>query len=125
MSMTGNEKELNKFIMNLEYREKVIKRVHKEQDTLYYNRIKQLENESDKLIKLRTHEISRITNSRWEKIARGKLLVNHTEGKIKINQTDTLFSSIKGAELNIQTSYRVVTHETSKSKKMHHLEVQS
>lgn len=45
------------------------------------------------------------------------MLINRTEGKIKFNQTEVLFSSIKGAEINIQTGFRIVTIDQSKSKK--------
>ena len=52
-----------------------------------------------------------------EKVANGKIMVNHTEGKVRINQAEVLFSSIHGAELNVQTGCRVVTTEQGKSKK--------
>ena len=40
-----------------------------------------------------------------------------TEGKLLLNGTTVLFSSIKGAAANINESYRVVTHEEGKSRK--------
>lgn len=115
--MANEEKELFKFVNDSKYREKVTVRVHKEQDIQYNKRIKNIESERDKLSKSRTQEITKIVNSRWEKVAGGKILVNRTEGKVKINQTETLFSSIQGAELNMMSGCRVVTTEQAKSKK--------
>lgn len=115
--MANEEKELFKFINDPKYREKVIQRVHKEQDALYNKRIKNLRSEKDSLISSRTKEISRISNARWESVADGKLLVNRTEGKVKINQSDVFFSDIQGAELNVQTGCRIITQENVKSKK--------
>ena len=114
--MANEEKELFKFQNDSKYREKVIARIHKEEDHEYDRRIKTIESERNKLSKKRTNEITRIYNSRWEKYANGKLLVNRTEGKIKFNNSEALFSSIQGAEINIMSGYRIVTTEQSSSK---------
>lgn len=114
--MANEEKELSKFLNDPKYREKVIARIHKEDDNEYDRRIKTIESERNKLSKKRTNEITRIYNSRWEKYANGKLLVNRTEGKIKFNNSEALFSSIQGAEINIMSGYRIVTTEQSSSK---------
>lgn len=117
MSTLKEEKEKIKFENDPKYREKVIAKVHKEQDALYNKRIKQAENERDSLVVARTQEINRIVNDRWENIANGKLMVNRTEGKIRISNSESLFSSIRGASVNMQPGVRVVTTEQSKSKK--------
>lgn len=118
--MANEEKELFKFVNDPRYREKVIARIHKEKDNEYNRRIKQIESERDKLSKSRINEITRISNARWEKNFGGKLLVNRTEGKIRINNTENLFSSIQGAELNMMNGCRVVTTENTKSKAKKH-----
>lgn len=114
--MANAEKELSKFLNDPKYREKVLARIHKEEDNEYNRRIKTIETDRNKLSKKRTNEITRIYNSRWEKYANGKLLVNRTEGKIKFNNSEALFSSIQGAEINIMSGYRIVTTEQSSSK---------
>lgn len=49
-----------------------------------------------------------------------QLGINRTEGKIQINNTTVLFSSIRGAEMNMMTGCRVVTRESSKTKSKKH-----
>lgn len=118
--MANEEKELFKFVNNPKYRDKVIARMHKEKDNEYNRRIKQIESEMNKLVKSRVNEISRISNARWEKYFGGKLFINRTEGKIRINNAENLFSSIQCAELNIVNGCRVVTTDNSKSKSKKH-----
>lgn len=115
--MANEEKELHKFVYNPKYREKVIARVHKERDKQYNKGVKRVESERDKLVKSRSKEISRISNSRWEISCGGKLWVNRTEGKVRINYAEYLFSSIQGAQLNIINGSRIETTSNSKSKK--------
>ena len=117
MRTANEEKELMKFISNPTYREKTIMKIHKERDAQYNHNVKAVENDINKLTKERTNEITRIANARWEIIANGKFAINRTEGKAKINQTDVLFSSIKGAEMNAQQGFRVITTDNSKTKK--------
>lgn len=117
MRTANEEKELTKFISNPTYREKTIMKIHKERDAQYNHNVKAVENDINKLTKERINEITRIANDRWENIVNGKFAINRTEGKAKINQTDVLFSSIKGAEMNAQQGFRVITTDNSKSKK--------
>lgn len=112
-----NEKELYRFVNEPKYRARIIASIHKEQDKTYEKRIKILRTEKEKLVSLRIQEIDRIKQSRWENISSGKLLVNRTEGKVKINQTDVWFSDIQGAEIKTESGFRIITQETSKSKK--------
>jgi len=118
--MANEEKELYKFINDSKYRDKVIAKLHRNEDAAYDKRIKQIEYEKSLLNKKKTNEITRISKAGWEKIAGGKLMVNRTEGKIQINNTTALFSSIKGAELNMMVGCRVVTTENSKTKSKKH-----
>lgn len=99
------------------FREKVMSKVHKDDDAKYDAHIRQIEAKKQKLNKGRLSEIQRISKIRWESVCGGKLMYNMIEGKVRINQSDTVFSSIQGAELNIENSYRMVTHESGKSKK--------
>ena len=114
--MANEEKELYKFVNDPKYRSKVIAKIHKNSDNAYNKRIKKIEHESDALSKKRTREITRIATDRWESLAGGSIGVNQTEGKIQINNTTVLFSSIRGAEMNMMTGCRVVTRESSKTK---------
>ena len=114
--MANEEKELYKFVNDPKYRSKVIAKIHKNSDNAYNKRIKKIEHERDALSKKRTLEITRIANDRWESLAGGSIGVNQTEGKIQINNTTVLFSSIRGAEMNMMTGCRVVTRESSKTK---------
>ena len=118
--MANEEKELYKFVNNPKYRSKVIAKIHKNSDNAYNKRIKKIEHERDALSKKRTCEITRIANDRWESLAGGSIGVNRTEGKIQINNTTVLFSSIRGAEMNMMTGCRVVTRESSKTKSKKH-----
>ena len=118
--MANEEKELYKFVNDPKYRSKVIAKIHKNSDNAYNKRIKKIEHERDALSKKRTREIARIANDRWESLAGGSIGVNRTEGKIQINNTTVLFSSIRGAEMNMMTGCRVVTRESSKTKSKKH-----
>lgn len=115
--MVTQEKELYRFVNEPKYRAKVIANIHKEQDALYDKRIRGLRSERQRLLSAREKEISRISQARWESIANGKLLVNTTEGKIKINSTESAFSDILGAEMNAELTYRVTTQSTGQSKR--------
>ena len=118
--MVDEEKELFKFVNNPKYRTKVIDRIHKEKDCEYEKKVKTVEKERDKLIRERTDEITKIANARWEKVAGGKLEINRTEGKARINGSECLFSSIRSAEVNMLSGFRVVTKENSHSKSKKH-----
>ena len=118
--MANEEKELYKFVNDPKYRSKVIAKIHKNSDNAYNKRIKKIEHERDALSKKRAREITRIANDRWESLAGGSIGVNRTEGKIQINNTTVLFSSLRGAEMNMMTGCRVVTRESSKTKSKKH-----
>lgn len=119
--MANEEKELYKFVNDPKYRSKVIAKIHKNSDNAYNKRIKKIEHERDALSKKRTREITCIANDRWESLAGGSIGVNQTEGKIQINNTTVLFSSIRGAEMNMMTGCRVVTRESSNTKSKKHV----
>ena len=118
--MANEERELYKFVNDSKYRDKVIAKIHKNDDNAYNKRIKQIEKERDVLSKSRTKEIIRIANARWEKLADGKIMVNRTEGKIQINNSIALFSSIQGAELNMMVGSRIVTTENTQTTSKKH-----
>ena len=58
--MANEERELYKFVNDSKYRDKVIAKIHKNDDNAYNKRIKQIEKERDVLSKSRTKEIIRI-----------------------------------------------------------------
>ena len=93
--MVNEEKELFKFVNNPKYRAKVIDRIHKERDREHEKKVKTVEKELDKLIKVRTDEIKKIANARWEKVAGGGLEINRTEGKVRIKVRNTCFPTFK------------------------------
>ena len=61
--MANEERELYKFVNDSKYRDKVIAKIHKNDDNAYNKRIKQIEKERDVLSKSRTKEIIRIANA--------------------------------------------------------------
>lgn len=117
VNLSKEENDRMRFENDPLFHKKVINDVHKNDDAKYNARIRQIEAQKQKLQKGRASEIQRISNGRWESVCGGKLMYNMTEGKVRINQTETTFSSIQGAELNIENSYRIVTHESGKAKK--------
>lgn len=62
--MSREDKALSKFVNNPQYRDKVINKIHKEEDRAYYKHIKALEDECNKLVVSRNTEISNVINSR-------------------------------------------------------------
>ena len=114
--MADEYKELQKFTTNPKYRAKVIEKIHRDRDREYENRKKKLNDDISRLNKAERTEIQRISSSRWEKVT-NDFLVNRTEGKVNINGREALFSSIKGAEINMIPGYRTVTTGQAKTKK--------
>ena len=115
--MTKEEKELSRFVADPKYREKMLEKSKKEEDKQYQNNVKMAQNERDRLIYIRQQEIYRIENSRWEVYANGQLRINWTEGCVLVNNNRVLFSSVRGAQLNLQDGFRTETTETSTTKK--------
>lgn len=103
------------------YLEKVNNKVHKERDREYNIKIKNAQNNLNKLKSSREMEIQRINSSRWQTIGNYRFAFNMTEGKVKINGETYSFSDIKGAEIVTKDSVRTITNTTStttgKSKK--------
>lgn len=110
-------KELIKFLNNPKYREKVIERIHKDADKAYNKRIKEIEVQKNRQIKERNAELVRLEKSRWQDIG-GNVFVNKTEGKVRINNSEVLFSDIKGAEMNIVYGSRIITTSNVKDAKV-------
>ena len=116
-SLTKEEIDKIRFEYDPIFHDKIVSQVHKNQDNQYSINVKTTEQTVKDLQTARTNEINRINNERWQSIGNGKLMYNLVEGKVSINQTIHLFSSIKGAEVNKEESYRVETTETGKSKR--------
>ncbi len=106
-----------KFAFDPIFKQKVIDKVHSDCDKAYNQAIKKCENNIKSLEKSKANEIKRIEESRWENIVNKNLRYNVTEGKLLMNNATFLFSSIKGAAVNINESYRVETEQKGQSKK--------
>ncbi len=112
-------KELTKFLSDPKYRKRVVERIHKDEDKAYNKRIKEIEDQKNRQIKERTAELVRLEKSRWQDIG-GNVFVNKTEGKVRINNSEVLFSDIKGAEMNIVYGSRIITTSNEKTKTKKH-----
>ena len=115
--LSKEEIEKIKFARDPVFKQKVIEKVHSDCDKEYNQNIKNCENAITSLEKAKTNEIKRIEESRWTGVAGNLLRYNLTEGKVLINNSPCLFSSIKGAGANIHESYRVVTEESGQSRR--------
>lgn len=96
------------------YREKVMSKIRKNADDAYERRINNCQVNLENLEDDRAEEIQRLTAARWEIMGGGAVKFNMTEGKLKINGTQCLFSDIIGAELNKEDSYRKVAGKPTK-----------
>lgn len=112
----NESRELFKFVNDPVYRQKAIEKHHKACDKNYQNNIQKVQSEINKLEKQKQKTIRVNEDRRWEKFC-NSFWVNETEGKIKVNGCDYLFSSIYGAEINISEGVKIVTEENGKSKK--------
>ena len=105
------------------FHDKVMMHIHKTEDNKYFKNIKNAEDKIKFLKNARKNEIQKFSNNRWQTAGGKNLEYNLVEGKIRINQTEHLFSAIRAAEVNKQDSYRiittdkVITKEKGKSKK--------
>lgn len=117
MADLNKSKKQLKFENDPNYREKLIANVEKQRDSAYCVKISQTKRNINSLTEEKNNEINRIQSSRWETFADGNLMVNRTEGKIKVNKQEVLFSDIQGANINVISGSRVVTTQNSKSKK--------
>lgn len=106
-----------KFAYDPIFKQKVINKVHRDCDREYNQTILKCESNIKMLETAKAVEIKRIEESRWENILGRKLRYNMTEGKVLMNGAEFPFSSIKGAAVNINESYRVEVQESGKSKK--------
>lgn len=105
-----NQKKFSTYISNVE------KNIRVERDTQYKRAVRQAQDNLKMLEQAKVKEIDRIVQSRWFRLS-NNFSYNEVEGKININGRLYLFSDIKGAEIVSYGSYRIMTTETSKSKK--------
>ena len=99
------------------YLENVSKKIYKEQDKDYNNRVSMAENKLKELETAREKEIETITKNRWQNCGSAPFEYNMTEGKIKINDNLHIFSDVKGAEVVKEDSFKTITTSTGKTKK--------
>lgn len=103
-----------KFEYDPVFRNKVESKVRKDADDAYERRIKNCEINLQDLEDQRMDEIAKLTAARWETVGDNSVKFNMTEGKVSINGTENLFSSIIGADLNKEDSYRLVAGKATK-----------
>ncbi len=96
------------------YRAKVMSKIRKSADDAYERRINNCEVNLENLEDDRADEVRKLTAARWESMGGGAVKYNMTEGKVKINGSQCLFSDIIGAELNKEDSYRKVAGKPTK-----------
>lgn len=116
-SLSDEDIDKIKFQYDPIFKQKVIDKVHRDCDREYERAVEKCESNIKSLEKARTNEIKRIEDSRWANIVNKDLRYNMTEGKVDMNNTQFLFSSIKGAAVNISESYRVETVEKGNSRR--------
>ena len=117
--MVTEEKELKRFIEDPIYRNRTLYKLRLEMDKNYNAGCNKLIKEKDALIRQRDNEIQAIKNARWVKT--GEIYINKTEGKVRINGKDYLFSSIRGAEINVLYGAKTITTNNEKTKSKKHV----
>ena len=99
------------------FHDKVVQEAREQSEEEYNLKLKDCENYLKQLLNDREEQVSRIYEERWKNVADGKLYYNLVEGKIRFNENEYFFSSIKGAEISKTETYRIYTTETGASKK--------
>lgn len=115
--LSSNDIEKIKFAYDPIFKQEVINKIHRDCDREYSQNIKKCESKIKKIEKSIADEIKRIEASRWENIYGQSLRYNVTEGKLLMNDTYFPFSSIKGAEINMNEIHHTEVIEDEKSKK--------
>ena len=100
----------------VKYLNKVADKIHKERDNEYNLKVESARKKLSQLEQDKKNEITRIEDSRWTKV-NNNIKYNKTEGVVLINNERHHFDEIKGAEIVINNSYRVMTTYTGNSKK--------
>lgn len=98
------------------FHDKVIKKIHLDQDNEYKNNIKKIKKEKRILESTKSNQIKKLEKARWDTYCNG-FEFSLIEGKVRINGTESIFSNIQGADINAQYSYRFITTQNGKSKK--------
>ena len=97
------------------YLEKVSQKIHNDRDREYNNNVRIAQNKVNQLEQSKKNEINRIEKSRWTVIT-NNFAYNKTEGKVKINGQNYVFTDIKGADVNIKEGFRTVANTTGTNK---------
>lgn len=117
MNSKKADRELEKFVNDPKYRASVVMKVKKQTDFENNHAVQVVSDNLAKLNRERSREVQRIQENRWQRFAKTELIINRTEGKIRIRNTEAYYSQIRGASLNIEQGRRFVTISNSKSKK--------
>ena len=112
----NEEKKRFKYENNLKYRERVNKKIRRRTDKQYDKKLKKLQFEEKSLSEARLKVIKKLQEARWEPLYKKNIIVNRTEGKIRINGTDYLFENIGNTRLITNISNSTVTSGRVKTK---------
>ena len=112
----NEEKKRFKYENNLKYRERVNKKIRRRTDKQYDKKLKKLQFEEKSLSEARLKVIKKLQEARWKPLYKKNIIVNRTEGKIRINGTDYLFENIGNTRLIANISNSTVTSGRVKTK---------
>ena len=112
----NEEKKRFKYENNLKYRERVNKKIRRRTDKQYDKKLKKLQFEEKSLSEARLKVIKKLQEARWKPLYKKNIIVNRTEGKIRINGTDYLFENIGNTRLITNISNSTVTSGRVKTK---------
>ena len=111
--------DTEKFAKDEEYRRKVIRKYERIAEHKHEIEINKARDKVDYLIAERKREISRQINSDWMKS--DGLKINKMAGLIKINGSEYLFSSIRGAKINCVNGHRFIENSQNNTVTEEHL----
>ena len=107
---------LDRFENDRQFQDSVLAKVKKNADKAHDNRVKAVLKEKERLIAVRERELERIDKSRWQSLGYD-ILVNRTEGILRYQNRNFLFSDIEGAKpyTNYVEKHNYTTTGTTKT----------
>lgn len=117
----NEEKKRFKYENNLKYRERVNKKIRRRTDKQYDKKLKKLQFEEKSLSEARLKVIKKLQEARWKPLYKKNIIVNRTEGKIRINGTDYLFENIGNTRLITNISNSTVHQDVLRRNLSHRL----
>lgn len=105
-----------RFVYEVDFRDKVLEKLRKKAQDNHACEIKSLKNESGELLKRRAQKLKDLENSRWEVVVKDAFRICKDKGCVEINGTEIPFTDIKGAEINIVGGERVRSSDYTNSR---------